>query len=212
MRRSEGFNHIGDPSFDPSAGGRILLPLECFNPLSGDDPCRRGAIGVADPVSLHWRYYVKVSAASARKLMWVEASPDGRLVWTSAADDLLAFAASEVNQRNAGPDGALRPVRRLRGALEGLPNVSGGAFWRGRLLLAGQSGRRFEVNSVDLSDGSARREIQLSLAGESEGLATVNFAGGVLQWQVMPRLDPFPPSYLRPTLLSFEPRQGAQRP
>src|SRR3954470_6192097 len=27
-----GFNHIGDPSWLPALGGRLLLPLECYTP------------------------------------------------------------------------------------------------------------------------------------------------------------------------------------
>ena len=47
----EGYNHIGDISWDRAEGGRILLPLECYVPNgpNGGNPCLHGSIGVADP-------------------------------------------------------------------------------------------------------------------------------------------------------------------
>jgi len=201
VERSEGFNHIGDPSFDPAGGGRILLPLECYG---GSEHCRRAALGVVDKSTLKWRYHVRTDAAS--KLMWVEVSPDGRLAWSSSGGDLIAFAAEQISAKSAAAGVALRPVRRLSGVLRMLPGVTGAAFWRGRLMLAGQRGSSFEVNSLSLIDGSVRLEIERKMTGESEGLDSVSFSGGVLQWQIMPRPWPFPPSYLRPTLLSFAPR------
>src|SRR5215218_4195593 len=37
----EGYNHVGDISWDAREGGRILLPLECFYPgrPGGENPC-----------------------------------------------------------------------------------------------------------------------------------------------------------------------------
>ena len=29
---SEGYNHIGDPTWDRAEGGRVILPLECYGP------------------------------------------------------------------------------------------------------------------------------------------------------------------------------------
>src|SRR5262249_869934 len=51
---AQGFNHIGDPTWDAREGGRILLPLECYVPgaPNGGNTCLRGAIGVADPATL----------------------------------------------------------------------------------------------------------------------------------------------------------------
>src|SRR6188472_1136653 len=54
----EGYNHIGDITWDAREGGRILLPLECYYPGTQPDPntCHTGSIGVADPRTLRWRY------------------------------------------------------------------------------------------------------------------------------------------------------------
>ena len=89
----EGYNHIGDISWDRQEGGRILLPLECYVPggPNGGNPCLHGSIGVAGPGSLQWRYYVKLDPAEIPKAMWNEVSPDGSLLWTSSGSDLLAY-------------------------------------------------------------------------------------------------------------------------
>ena len=109
----EGYNHVGDISWDAREGGRILLPLECFYPgrPGGANSCGTGSIGVADPRTLGWRYYVKLDPAEIPKAMWAEVSPDGRLVWTSSGDDLLAYRARDVtraraHRRRADPGGA----------------------------------------------------------------------------------------------------------
>ena len=47
----EGYNHIGDITWDSRERGRILLPLECFFPFIGNT-CKTGSIGVADPETL----------------------------------------------------------------------------------------------------------------------------------------------------------------
>src|SRR5919204_5767122 len=35
VRQREGYNHIGDISWDAAEGGRLFLPLECFYPGKG---------------------------------------------------------------------------------------------------------------------------------------------------------------------------------
>src|SRR3954453_15310735 len=58
----EHYNHIGDISWHAAEGGRVLLPLECYYPPAGNT-CNTGSIGVADPATLRWRYYVKLDPA-----------------------------------------------------------------------------------------------------------------------------------------------------
>ena len=206
LTSSVGFNHIGDGSFDQNGGGRLLLPLECYYPGAGGNTCKIGAFGVADPKTLAWRYYVKLDPASIAKAMWVEMSPDGKLAWTSAGDNLLAFRSSDISPANAAPGGAaIKPVRTLTGALKGLGEVTGAVFWRGRLLVAGQQGKDFQINSVDPSSGAVRIEAQQTLSGESEGLDIVPAAGGLLQWQIMPSTSTPPATYAQSTLMSFLP-------
>jgi hypothetical protein len=203
----EGYNHIGDISWDGRDGGRVLLPVECYYPGQGGgaNTCRTGSFGVADPRTLSWRYYVKLDPRDIPKAMWVERSPDGRLLWTSVGNDLIAYRAGNVRRANAAPTGPLlRPVRRLRGAVPPT-GVTGAAFYDGRLLLAGQDGRRFEVWSVDTRGGARRLEIERRLSGESEGLATLGLRGGVLHWMIQPVSSTGPPTYPRSTLLSFFP-------
>jgi hypothetical protein len=186
----EGYNHIGDLTWDAAEGGRLLLPLECYNPLAGGNTCRTGSIGVADPHSLRWRYYVKLDPAFIDKAMWAEASPDGKLLWTSSGSgkDLLAYRMSDVSAANAGPAGPLlRPVVRLQGAVPP-SGVTGGTFYRGRLLLAGQTGGPFRVWSIDTRNGERRLEIRRFVIGESEGLDIARIHGGLLHWIVTPSL------------------------
>ena len=204
----EGYNHVGDLSWDAHEGGRILLPLECFYPgrAGGANSCGTGAIGVADPLTLQWRYYVKLERAEIPKAMWAEVAPDGRLLWTSSGTDLLAYRTSDVTRAQAAPGAApIRAARRLPGAAP-QPGITGAAFYGDRLLLAGQDDTLFRVWSVDLATGRRRLEIERTIAGESEGLDVVDALGGTLHWIITP-FDPAgrPPTYAPPgnVLLHF---------
>lgn len=189
VRASEGYNHIGDITWDAREGGRVLLPLECYTPgaPNGGNTCRTGSIGVADPRTLRWRYYVKLSPSEIPKAMWAEVSPDGRLLWTSSGEDLLAYDLHDVRKANAAPSGRrLRAVRRLARAVPP-SGVTGAAFVAGRLFVAGSVGAtKFQVWSIDLRDGSRRLEIQRRIAGESEGLVATPLLGGTLHWMITP--------------------------
>src|SRR3954466_8066596 len=53
----EPFNHIGDLEWDPREGGRLLLPLECYDAsVTPSNTCGIGAVAVADPTTLARRY------------------------------------------------------------------------------------------------------------------------------------------------------------
>jgi hypothetical protein len=173
--RRERYDHIGDLAWDPRAGGRLLLPLECY--AQGRRACRSGAVGVADPATLRWRYLVPVDRAAAAKVMWLAWQPGSGRLWTSSGRDLIAFAGADVHPGAR----ALRPVVRLRGAAP-RGGVTGGAFWRGRLWLAAGDLTLWEV---DVRTGAGRRRLALRRRGESEGLDAG--AGGLL-WQVQPRI------------------------
>jgi hypothetical protein len=206
---SVGYNHIGDITWDRREGGRILLPLECFlfGPL-----CKTGAIGVADPDTLQWRYYVELDPAFIDKAMWAEASPNGKLLWTSSGsgDDLLAYDMDEISAANAAPGGErLKPVRILDGAVPPL-GITGAAFDKHRLLLASGRGSLFQVWSVDLKDGSRELEIEKTVIGESEGLDIAKTLGGELHWLITPfQTGGRPPTYGRTSaLVHFVPAKG----
>ena len=212
----EGYNHAGDLSFDP-VGRRLLLPLECYYPASGGNTCGTGAIGVADPVSLRFLYYVNLNAAQIQKAMWAEVSPDGRWIWTSSGTHLLVYRTAEVN--------AAAAARQRAGKLFGitgtdlgsvLPSagVTGAAFYQDvftrapRLLLALNQGTYSEVISYAARStpdgtptvtGTPTSEITVPRSAsenESEGLAVtgpgvaLNPLGGVLDWQMLPELTP----------------------
>jgi hypothetical protein len=211
VKSAEGYNHIGDPSWDSAEGGRVLLPLECFTPGLGDtNPCDTGSFGVADPSTLAWRYYVKLDPAEIPKAMWAEVSPDGSLVWTSSGPDLLAYAAASVSQANAAPGAApIRSVQRLPGAVPP-SGITGAVFRAGRLLLAGDDAGPFQVWSIDPATGIREVEIERRICGESEGLHVMRTMGGELHWLIAPvgigcpRLTFGPES----ALLHFTPRSG----
>jgi hypothetical protein len=183
VQQREGYNHVGDITWDDAEGGRVLLPLECFAFGRGNF-CGTGSIGVADPQTLAWRYYVKLDPADIKKAMWAEVSPDGTLLWTSAGSDLLAYDTADITLANAAPSGPLvRPVRRLTGAVPP-SGVTGATFYQGRLYLAGQDNGPFQVWSIDLATGERRLEIERTISGESEGLDVFDGLGGVLHWQI----------------------------
>jgi hypothetical protein len=187
VRSAEGYNHIGDPTWDNAEGGRVLLPLECYMPLQQDtNPCDTGSFGVADPATLRWRYYVKLDPGEIPKAMWAEVSPDGSQVWTSSGSDLLAYSAAQVSQANAAPGAApIRAVARLAGAVPP-SGITGAVFRNGRLLLAGDDAGSFQIWSVDPTTGARQLEIQRRICGESEGLHVMRTLGGELHWLVAP--------------------------
>jgi hypothetical protein len=201
---AEGYNHIGDLDWDGGEGGRVLLPLECY--LFGvGNFCGTGSIGIADPQTLAWRYYVKLDSADIKKAMWVEVSPDGTLFWTSDRRDLLAYRMSDLTPANAAPAAApIKPVRRL---VDAVPpsGVTGATFHRGRLFLAGQDVRPFQVWSIDTETGERRLELERVLKGESEGLDTFTGLGGVLHWQIGEIAFPGPPTYDHTAVIHFAP-------
>jgi hypothetical protein len=202
----EHYNHIGDITWDRQEGGRILLPLECYYPPAGNT-CNTGSIGVADPTTLRWRYYVKLDPAFIPKAMWAEVSPNGKFVWTSSGDDLLAYKVSDITPKNAAPGGKmLTPVQILRAAVPP-PGITGAAFYGQRLFTAGADGDTFQVWSTDLGTGANQLEIERQIVGESEGIDTVNALGGLLHWQIQPYNQEGPPTYgpLNGELLHFVP-------
>ena len=210
---AQGFNHIGDPTWDAREGGRLLLPLECYVPgaPNGGNTCGRGAIAVADPTTLKLRYAVSLDPADIAKAMWAEVAPGGSLLWTSSGRDLLAYDTAAIA---AGATAPLRPVARLAGAVPP-SGVTGATFYRGRLLLAGQAAGALQVWSIDVSGATPPRlELELpGVAAESEGLDIVDARGGILHWL----LTPFPPGGAKPTygpghseLLTFVPAADAR--
>jgi hypothetical protein len=211
VKQAEGYNHIGDPTWNPGEGGRVLLPLECFTPGVGNT-CGTGSFGVADPATLDFRYYVKLDPAEIPKAMWAETSPDGSLIWTSSGNDLLAYRSSEVSQANRAPSGPLlEPVRRLVGAVPPT-GVTGAVFRGGRLLLAGETNGVYQVWAVEPSSGERRLELQMSICGESEGLDVIRTIGGKLHWLIAP-FDPGCTLTFGPTsaLLHFVPAPAHRR-
>jgi hypothetical protein len=210
---AQGFNHIGDLTWDAREGGRLLLPLECYVPgtPNGGNTCGRGAIEVADPATLRPRYSVALDPADIPKAMWAEVAPGGHELWTSSGRDLLAYDTAAIAPGVTAP---LRPVKRLAGAVPP-SGVTGAVFYHGRLLLAGQDTGSLQVWSIDLT-GATRPRLELELPGvaaESEGLDVIDARGGVLHWL----LSPFAPGGAPPTygtghseLLTFVPTADAR--
>jgi hypothetical protein len=203
---AEGWNHLGDLTFRAAQGTQpsaVLVPLECYYPgLSDPNTCGIGGVGVVDPGTLAWRYYVVLGGIA--KAMWVEASPDGTRLWTSSGADLLAYDASQVTSADAGT--TLAPVRRLVGVLPSA-SVSGAAFAGGRLYLAFDRGGSEQVQSAPVDASGTvvppwRLEVQRTKSfglNETEGLAAATALGGTLHWQIQPEL----PFYAR--ILHFVP-------
>ena len=206
VKAREGYNHIGDPTWNR---GRVLLPMECYDPARGGNTCGNGAFGVVDPSTLAWQYYVKLDPAEIPKAMWAESSPDGKLVWTSSGDDLLAYRSSDVVAANAAPLAPpIHAARRLTGAVPPT-GVTGAVFEHGRLLLAGESEGTYQVWAVDTKTGKRRLELEMKVCGESEGLDIIHTLGGELHWLIAPS-DPGCTLTFGPTsaLLHFAPTPG----
>jgi len=220
VNQREGYNHIGDITWDKREGGRVLLPLECYFPFIGNF-CGTGSIGVADAETLQWRYYVKLDPAFIDKAMFAEVSPNGKLLWTSngglsGGHDLLAYDMSEITAANAAPDGPLlKPVIVLPNAVPP-GGITGATFYKHEFLVANQSGTLFRVWSIDLNDGSHKLEIEKQVLGESEGLDIVKALGGTLHWLITPQgTGGKPPTYGdfgHSALLHFDPVHGGKGP
>ncbi len=190
VREADGLDQIGDPTWDLSQGGRLLLPLSCQPGGAPGEPagCPRAALAVMDR-ALIWRYRVPLDPGEITTMTWAEAAPTGDLVWTSSGRDLLGYRTADIapasGVRSAAP---LRATRRLRDVAPA-GGVSGATFFGGRLLLASRDAGRFQVWSVDVRDGHSpdvRLEIERSVAGEPEGLGVFDGRGGMLHWVVAP--------------------------
>jgi len=224
----EGYNHVGDLTWDAGEGGRILLPLECYYPgINDNDPgtsddantCKTGSIGVANPATLTMDYYVKLDDALIKKAMWAEVSPDGGELWTQGAGNrLLAYDMADIAMANAAPAGdPIEPVKNFAGAIPPGGGITGATFFRGRLYVAnqtnvvGQTTDLHRVRSIDLSSEATaqdeRLEIERELVGESEGLDVFGSLGGILHWQIQPFDLPNVPTYdpANGSLLHFVP-------
>jgi hypothetical protein len=187
LRHTVGYNHIGDPTWLGGEGGRIVLPMECFDPSANpSNTCGKGAFGIADPQTLAFRYYVQLDPKFIPKAMWAETSPDGKLIWTSSGDDLIAYRASQVAAANAAPSGPqLKPTKRLKNAVPPT-GITGAAFRMNRLLLAGESNHTYDVWAVDTRTGDRKLQIEMHICGESEGLGLFSTLGGRLHWLIAP--------------------------
>ncbi len=164
----------------------MLLPLECYTPGVGNT-CGTGAFAVADPATLAWRYYVKLDPAEIPKAMWAETSPDGKLVWTSSGNDLLAYRTSDVSTAHAAPaaasdpgcaqaGGSRAPERDHRRGLRRRPAAAGG-LEPTRPSRCGRSTR---------GPASGGSRSSLRCAASRRGSTTIEMLGGELHWLIGP--------------------------
>ena len=186
VAQTEKYNHIGDIAWDAAEGGRLLLPLESYTPFGPDpNPSKTGSIGVMDPATLKWRYYVKLDPAEIAKTQWVATDAPRGVVWTITDNDLLAYNLSDINPANAAPNGPMiHSVRRLPGAA---PNGAGGAVvFGGRIFLSTQVGDVNQIVSVDPDTGASQIEVELPGNLEAEGLEVGPYLNGLLHWELVP--------------------------
>src|SRR4051794_21704914 len=185
VSQREQYNHIGDIAFDAGEGGRLLLPLESYQPFQSDqNPSKTGSIGVANATTLTWKYYVKLDPSEIQKAQWVATDPRG-LVWTIAGHDLLAYSLADVSSENAAP--AAAPIHSVRRLPNAAPDGAGGAVvYGGRIYLSTQSGGNDRVVSVDTATGASRVEIEQPGTLEPEGLDVGPYLSGLLHWELVP--------------------------
>ena len=211
VRMGEGYNHIGDISWDAGEGGRLLLPLECYYPgePNGGNTCGTGSIGVADPRTLQWRYYVKLDP---------DRDPEGDVergvARRRAGLDLRRRRPPRLPQRGrrAGERGARRDPDPFRAAPgRGRPaerhhrrHLRRRAAVRRRAGPAARSGSGRSTSRR--ARGCSRPSARSRASRRASATASVN--GGTLQW-LIPPFDPQgrPPTYGagHSTLLSLRP-------
>ena len=157
------------------AAARVLRP----GGPNGGNPCLHGSIGVADPGTLQWRYYVKLDPAEIPKAMWNEVSPDGTLLWTSSGDDLLAYRdgghhAPPTPRPTHAP---IHSVRRLRGRGAAERDHRRDVRRRAAATSPGRAAGRSASGRSTSPTASRRLEIERRIVGESEGLVTAAAEG-----------------------------------
>lgn len=207
VRQREQYNHIGDIAWDAAENGRLLLPLESFRFGEPDpNPSHTGSLGVLDPATLGWRYYVKLDPAEIEKAMWVATTPDG-LAWTSSGDDLLAYNLADISLANAAPGAApIHSVKRLAGVVPP-GGIAGAVYFNGLLFISGGTGSTRTIRSIDLQTGAGRLEYERATTQESEGLDVGAYSGGILHWELANSIEGFKGSFIhllvRGTLLEL---------
>ncbi|HEX4720407.1 MAG TPA: hypothetical protein VH300_17950 [Thermoleophilaceae bacterium] len=186
VAQTEQYNHIGDIALDAGEGGRLLLPLESYQPFQPDqNPSKTGSIGVMDAKTLEWKYYVKLDPSEIQKTQWVATDPQSGLVWTISGSDLLAYSLADLNPANAAP--AALPIHSVRRLVNAAPDGAGGAvLFGGRLYLSTQVGSVNRVVSVDTTTGASQVEIERVGTLEPEGLDAGAYLDGLLHWELVP--------------------------
>ena len=151
LRTEPGFALVGDPGWDASGSGRLVVPFRCAVGASSAT-CPQAGLGIYDR-GLLWGQFVRLDRSAATSIDWAEPSPDGLLVWTSSGRDLLAFSAADVRPGNGVP---LVPVARFAGVVP-LSRVTGATFMGGRLWLAGDGAGRLQAWSARRRRGPRER-------------------------------------------------------
>ena len=101
--------------------------------------------------------------------MWAETSPNGKLIWTSSGNDLIAYRASQVTQANAAPSGPeIKPVKTLPARFR-RPAITGAVFRHGQLLIAGESDHDYDVWAVDTKTADRKLKLEHALLRRVRG-------------------------------------------
>jgi hypothetical protein len=186
VAQREKYNHIGDIAWDAAENGRLLLPLESYAPFEADpNPGKTGGVGVMDPATLKWRYYVKLDPAEIAKAQWFATDAPRGLVWTLSGTDLLAYNLADINPANAAPAGP--PIHSVRTLPNAAPDGAGGAVvLNGRIYLSTQTGGVDQIVSIDPGTGASQVEVELPGKLEAEGMEAGPYLGGILHWELVP--------------------------
>ena len=186
----EQYNHMGDLAFDASQGGRLLLPLESYQPGQADsNPSKTGSFAVVDPATLRWSYYVKLDPTEIPKAMMVATDTANGLAWTVTGKDVIAYKLSNITAANAAPTAA--PIHSVRRLANVVPDGLGGiVVLAGRIFFSASAGGVERVTSVDENTGASRTEIEMPGSLEAEGLDTGPYLGGLLHWELVSGLGP----------------------
>ena len=169
VKALEGYDHIGDPTWDPAEGGRVLLPLECYR--RGWGTLRHGSSALRPR---------RRSRALLRELDSAEIpkqgadSPTGSSLWTSTPGSAgygRATSRPPTRAPATAPSSGSAPAgggaaHRITGAVF----RHGGCCWR-----LGRPGPTSWSVDTDAARVASSRDQPVR---ESEGLDTIHTLGG----------------------------------
>ena len=132
---AEGWNHLGDLSFDAAGGGRLLVPLECYSPSPGPEHLQDRRVRRRRSRDPGMALLRQARPPRSPRRCGSRSRPTAAGRGPRPAPTSSPTTPADL-RRDAGPAGApLIASKRIAGVLRA-PGVSGAAFLGDRLYLA----------------------------------------------------------------------------